>query len=471
MRTLLALLALSHIAAAAEAVKPHPVNPHYFLFRGKPLIIVSSAEHYGAVLNLDFDWKKYLDTMSGDGMNYVRIFSGAYVETPGDFNIERNSLAPPQSRFLAPWQRIDGKFDLSKFEPAYLNRLKEFVAAAGERGIIVELTLFCATYSDKQWSVSPFNAKNNVNSTGVTDYKKLHTKDNGNVLGFQEMMTRRIVHELNGFDNVIYEIQNEPWADRTVVAGIIHPYNQRRWPNTADIADEASLEWQQTVASWIRNEESVLPTRHTIAWNICNFRYPMRQMIPGTDTVNFHYAYPEAALWNYGLNVPIGYDETGFAGKADTTYRGEAWRFLLAGGGLFNHLDYSFSPGHETGDDSQEKSPGGGSPALRKQFRVLSEFLHAMPFLRMRPDQSCVLHAPGAVAQALSAHGEAYAIYLNGSGSVDLLLQLPAGRYTAQWVSPLDGSVLGSKQLDHRGGPVKIKSPEFTDDIALRIRK
>lgn len=26
----------------------HPDNPHYFLFRGKPLAIVSSGEHYEA---------------------------------------------------------------------------------------------------------------------------------------------------------------------------------------------------------------------------------------------------------------------------------------------------------------------------------------------------------------------------------------------------------------------------------------
>ena len=89
-------------AGAAEAVKPHPANPNYFVFRGKPMIIVSSAEHYGSVLNLDFDWKKYLDTMAGDGMNYVRIFSGSYREAPGDFGIERNTLAPAPGPFLAP---------------------------------------------------------------------------------------------------------------------------------------------------------------------------------------------------------------------------------------------------------------------------------------------------------------------------------------------------------------------------------
>src|SRR5437588_301642 len=38
---------------AAEPIKLHPDNPHYFLFRGKPAILIGSTEHYGAVLNLD----------------------------------------------------------------------------------------------------------------------------------------------------------------------------------------------------------------------------------------------------------------------------------------------------------------------------------------------------------------------------------------------------------------------------------
>ncbi len=471
MRTLLAFLFLLQAAGAAEAVRAHPANPNYFLFRGKPLIIVSSAEHYGAVLNLDFNWKKYLDTMAADGMNYARIFSGSYREVAGDFGIERNTLAPAAGRFVAPWVEKDGKFDLAQFNPAYFTRLKEFVAAAGERGMIVEMTLFCSTYSGKQWAVSPFHPDNNVNQTTVRDFKELNTKHNGNVLNFQEAMTRRIVRELNGFDNVIYEIQNEPWADRGVPVSAVNRYQPAKWPNSVDLADEASLEWQRTVAAWIRSEEAGLAGKHVVAWNVCNFLHSLKEVLAGADVVNFHYAYPEAALWNTGLRVPIGYDETGFAGRADATYRREAWRFLLAGGGAFNHLDYSFSVGHEDGRDVQEKSPGGGSVALRRQFRVVSEFLHGLPFLRMKADQTTVRHAPGVEWAAFSAAGEAYAVYLNGQGPAELTLQMGAGQYSMEWVSTRDGKVIEMKALAHRGGVVVVRSPAFTEDIALRIRR
>ncbi|MHC4330902.1 MAG: hypothetical protein ACYSWW_22580, partial [Planctomycetota bacterium] len=55
-------LMLVNTAAAQQAVKPiqlHPDNPHYFLWRGRPTVLITSGEHYGAVLNRAFDYEKY----------------------------------------------------------------------------------------------------------------------------------------------------------------------------------------------------------------------------------------------------------------------------------------------------------------------------------------------------------------------------------------------------------------------------
>ena len=60
----------------AQPIRLHPKNPHYFLFRGKAIALVTSGEHYGAVLNADVDYKKYLATIDSDGLNYTRIFGG-----------------------------------------------------------------------------------------------------------------------------------------------------------------------------------------------------------------------------------------------------------------------------------------------------------------------------------------------------------------------------------------------------------
>ncbi|MGQ9918566.1 MAG: hypothetical protein ACUVS7_14215 [Bryobacteraceae bacterium] len=457
------------VAGAAEPIRVHPANPHYLLWQGRPFLVVTSGEHYGAVLNGDFDWRRYLDTLAREGMNYTRLFTGAYRETPGDFGIERNTLAP--LRFVAPWAELGGKFDLGRWNPAYFERLKAFVSEAERLGIAVEVTLFCSTFGEKQWSVSPFHPANNRNATSVTDWKLLHTLQNGNALPIQEALVRKIVRELNPYSNVIFEIQNEPWADRTVTGEPINPYAPRRWPNTADCADESSLAWQERVAEWIRSEESGLRNRHLIAWNACNFRAPLRSILKGADIVNFHYAYPEAVWWNYEWNIPVSYDETGFLGTGDEAYRRQAWRFLLAGGGLFNHLDYSFSVGREDGTDRQSNSPGGGSPALRRQLRLLRDWMEKLPYLAMKPAPELVRHSPGAETVALQRPGDVYAVYFSGTGGSYVLMDVPAGTYRAEWMRPEDGSILAEARVHHGGGALRLATPAFDVDAALRLER
>jgi hypothetical protein len=480
MRPLIQLL-LCTVVASAAPIRLHPENPHYFLFRGKATALITSGEHYGAVLNSQFDYRKYLAALAADGLNYTRLFSGSYVEQPGAFGIARNDLAPATGQFLAPWARSaepgyhngGNKFDLDRWNDAYFGRLKSFVAAAGERGIVVEMTLFSSQYQETNWAVSAFNRANNVNAADSIDFHKVNTLDNGNILGYQERLVRKIVRELNGFDNVIYEIQNEPWSDRTVTVDFINPYLREPalsvYPNSIDLADAASVAWQARVASWITSEEAALPNQHLIAQNYCNFRYPVRELVPGVSIVNFHYAYPEAATLNYGLGKLLAYDETGFLGGEDAVYRKQAWNFMLAGGGTFDNLDYSFTVGREDGTDTGPNGPGGGSPALRRQLKVLSAFLHSLDLVSLRPDPQLVRSAPGVYTQALSSPGKQYAVYFSGAGPCRLELQLPVGSYIVEWIDTKTGATARREELDHAGGALTLSSPAFDQDIALRL--
>jgi hypothetical protein len=452
------------------------------LFRGKAMALITSGEHYGAVFNADFDYHRYLATLAADGLNYTRLFGGSYLEVPGkSFGILRNDLAPLVGRFIAPWARSGAagyagggnKFDLERWDAEYFRRYRDFLSEAAKREIIVEVTLFSSSYDERQWQVSALNAANNVNRTDVVEWKKVHTLENGNILAYQERYARKLVSEANGFDNVIFEIQNEPWSDQPALADVFNPYlrppGRDMYPNSIDLANELSLAWQSRVAEWITKEEAALPNRHLVAQNYCNFRLSVRKLLPGVEVVNFHYAYPEAVSLNYGLGKAISYDESGFLGREDDAYLRQAWNFMLAGGSAFDGLDYSFTPGHEDGTDLEPNGPGGGSPALRHQLRVLSEFLLGLPLTELRPDLSTVKHAGGVKAQVLSKSGRVWGIYLDGKDPGELTLELPAGQYAGTWVNVKTGSVEKRENFRHHGGEKVMQAPDFQNGIALRL--
>src|ERR1700730_14510463 len=92
--------------AGAEPIKLDPSNPHYYTFNGQPTILITSAEHYGAVVNLDFDYVAYLDALKAYGLNYTRIWPGAVLEMVGEF-VEGNPVGPRPRSLIVPWARSD----------------------------------------------------------------------------------------------------------------------------------------------------------------------------------------------------------------------------------------------------------------------------------------------------------------------------------------------------------------------------
>jgi arylsulfatase A-like enzyme len=480
------------ISPPAGALALHPRNPRYLLFRGQPVILVGSGEHYGAVVNRAFDYRRYLDTLATDGLNLTRLFVGTYYEKPGAFGIGTNTLAPATQDVIVPWARSDtpgaadggNTFDLARWDPAYFERLRDVVTEAGRRGIVVEVVLFSSYYSEG-WARSPLNGANNVNAVGAVPKEKANTLDNGNLLAEQERVVRRIVAELRDFDNVYYEIQNEPWADHEVASGVVHPAilpgdmspPGAFWKNRVDLASPDSLAWQARIAAVIRDEETRLGVRHLIAQNYGNHRYPVRDVDPGVSILNFHYAWPEAVTLNAGLGRVVSLDETGFANvndrvaapETDAVYRRQAWEFLMAGGGIYSMLDYSFTVGHEDGR-FVNTAPGGGSPALRRQLRVLKDFLHAFDIPALAPRPQLVVSSPGAFPHAIGTD-TAVGVYLWGDGRTVLTLDLPAGTWREEWIDTRSGKTRRATTLAHAGGPLELASPAYEADIALRLRR
>ena len=412
--------------AAMAPISLHPDNPRYFLWRGQPTVIITSGEHYGAVLNLDFDYRRYLDTLAKDKLNGTRLWAGAYAETGGNFGIADNTLNPAAGRFISPWARSDqpgyadggNKFDLTRWDEAFFKRLKDFVGYAAKKGIVVEVNLFCPMYEESMWSMCPMNRANNVNGLGaISRHDPLTLDKSGGLLAVQEAMVRQFAAELREFDNVTFEIVNEPYATNPPV-----PDDWQR--HLTDVLAAAMKDW---------------PQPFLISWNIANGSAKVMNPHPAVSFFNFHYATPpDAAAVNWNLNKPIGDNETGFRGTGDAVYRGEAWDFIIAGGALFNHLDYSFTVGHEDGTYQYPATqPGGGNPTLRRQFGILRDFIHGFDFVHMKPENSIIKGGvpTGGTSRALVAPGKAYAIYVRQAAAT--------GQFSVRWTGLIEAPLTG----------------------------
>lgn len=426
----------------------HPANPHYFSFRGKPAIPITSGEHYGAVLNLDFDYLRYLDELAARRLNHTRTFSGTYRELPSSFGITDNTLAPKPGRYLAPWARSDtpgyadegNKFDLTRWDEAYFRRLKDFITQAGRRGIVVEISLFCPLYDEELWQASPMNASNNVNNVGNSSRNDVLTLKHPDLVEVHKAVTRKFVTELNGFDNIYYEVCNEPW-----VGGV-------------------TTEWQDEIIATIVAAQALLPNKHLISLNLSGLN--IRNPNPAVSIFNYHH--PDSAepvSRNYALNKVIGDNETGFRGSGNFAYRTEAWDCILAGGALFSHLDYSFSTQHPAGTLQEYKSPGGGNAELRKQFRVLKDFIHGFDFIRMTPAPNlieAIEPAGSVVTQVLAESGKAYAIYARRRTEVD--------RVTVRWtgaVTPTQSGKFTFSTVSNDGVRLWVNDNPLIENVRL----
>ena len=463
------LVSLVAIAAAASAqpLRLLPENPHYFLYAGKPAVLITSGEHYGAVLNKAFDYRRYLDTLHADHLNLTRTFSGSYREVPGNFQISGNTLAPAPGEFIAPWRQRGDKFDLTKWDDAYFTRLKDFVAYASQRGVVVEFVLFCPLYEDSMWDVSPLNARNNLNGIGNVARTDVLALKDARLTEVEDAMVRKIVTELRDFDNVYYEICNEPYF-----GGV-------------------TLSWQEHISKVIAQTEANFPKKHLIDQNWANGSSVIDRPNPLVSLFTFHYSRPpESVAMNWKLNRAIGNNETGFDGNADATYRIQGWEFLMAGGALYNNLDYSFTVGHEDGTFTPPPAtPGGGSPALRRQLRHLRAFFDEIPFWRMRPAPDGTVRGPmDASVRALAEPGKVYAVYIGHArvlkdskrpfqvdataAAREVTLQLPPGSYRARWRDTRSGQDVKSENLkvSNPGREVRLTSPVYAEDVALVVR-
>src|SRR4051812_5661842 len=125
------------MADETGTLRLHPDNPRYFLYRGRPVVLITATEHYGAVINRNFDQVAYLDETAARRMTLSRCF--LLFRELEHFGLNPHSpCKPTPGEYVAPFARsgaefaVDGFpcFDLDRWNPEYFERLHSFLTEA-----------------------------------------------------------------------------------------------------------------------------------------------------------------------------------------------------------------------------------------------------------------------------------------------------------------------------------------------------
>lgn len=507
-------LLLVAVSLGAAPLSVDRTNPRCFRYGGRTIKILTSAEHYGAVLNTGFDYEAYLREMRRTGQNGTRVFTfyrelESSVPGPG----AANTLAPPHAAALLPWPRVAGhgkaadgldKFDLDRWHQPYFDRLRNYVRLAVAGSVICEIVLFCNPYKPDKYRLFPSSAGNNVNGVGggIEDPRDFMTLKDPTVVAFQERFVRKMAAELNEYDNVYFEICNEP---------NVHG-------NFTEAKEREVVAWIAHLARTLRRAEEGLSRRHLIAANAhYQVKLPDEPFLrhedrgyaenPDIDIINYHYLSSKAdargmefiltpqrragLIWRFlrqrdGFRKPVVFDETysGIVNGDPEQYavtRAEAWETLLSGAAGYSNLDWTFTPDDATGSG---RAPIGDGRRL--DGRRLRGWLQTFRRLLEGYDLEALAPAPGVFPREVPGYGYAassagqgrYILYLVDENlyllkpcarrALRLRITLPPGVYSARLFHPRDGATTALAPV-RSDGAATLDIPAFTEDAAVLL--
>lgn len=240
-------------------LRRHPDNPGYFTDDTGEAVWLTGSHTWATLQERrleetpEFDYEAYLDWMVGFGHNFLRLWTWEHP-TWMQFTDRRIRYYPTIYERTGPGEALDGepRFDLTRFNDAWLTRLRQRVELAGRKGIYVSVMFFQGFSVDKTggsphqtiaFRSHPYNQHNNVNGlngspefpdTGV----QIHTLQVPEVTAYQKAFVGKVLDTVGDMDHVLYEIANE--------------------------AHSGSVEWQHHLIDFVHEYESSRPKQHPV---------------------------------------------------------------------------------------------------------------------------------------------------------------------------------------------------------------
>jgi hypothetical protein len=408
-----------------------PSNPAYFQAAdGTPVILVGDYEGSptaatGVTTDPNYDYRLFFDTLKAHGFNLARlwIFYGLEAEWDSETYPDayhRYNIMPYLR--TGPGIANDGrlKYDLTKFNPLYFERLAAACAAARERGINLELILIDAWIFRVPliWRYHVFNAANNINGVDGDPHHTGQSSDpesgscslnNTKVLETEKALVAHIIDYVNQFDNIFFEMANENW------------YN---------------LDWELTMSRFVHTYEANKPKQHLVMpLDLPDHDYdaPSYDNNPRVDrsktwkTWDLPQLHARLMLAR-NLKQPLIYDTDGPETRDDPVVRRAFWTAFVSGANL-DYLDYSMQP--EDGGDER----GLRRMELRRMLAILAAFTRQVSPWDMHPQDGLVRSAE---AYVLDGPGRAV-VYIPRGGEVELNMAAMPGNFHVRWFNPRNG--------------------------------
>ncbi len=390
--------------ATKPAVQPLSfwnANPRYF-YKDAPLLLLGvssdNACHFNSTDNNTCNFSNYRQNLCDSfkkGLNKIRL----WVEIPGD-----SSDNHPYVKSGNQWILDVDNGTVTSKNTAYFQRLRQVVELAKQLNIYVEVTLFAPwaglDFPHGPWSPGYARSRSNTTLPGLASNQDFG-KVNNAMYAYQQQILKWTVEELWCFDNVYWEIANEP--------------------EDKEVSIQTVGDWQSALIDQVRTQENLykpygLQAFHLVAVNpfskvgATRFANDSRVAILGGHytTVDF----PAAAtldglvrdrgaislirnqgtfskIYEFnedkisGFTTPIKKSRNQFTRSrnlAGTTVlfgaaepaRAEGWEFMLGGGGSFDHYGYIYG-----------STPG---QAVRDQISLMGTILKsASVFSQMKP--------------------------------------------------------------------------------------
>jgi hypothetical protein len=453
-------------------------NPNYFAdASGTPLILCGSQTwntlqdwgNNGSIQPLDFD--AFVAFLKAHGHNFTLLW---YTELPKFSGLPVTATNPPDLTVSPhPWMRIgpgratDGglKFDLTKPNTAFFERLRTRVEALNRAGIYAGVYLFTAEFLLRFRSATdgyPFSGPNNIN--GIDDGYRGGPAETGlasvtmtapnAITDLQDVYVRKAVDTLNDLPNVLWIVSEE--------------------------APMKSTWWNSHVIALVRSYEREKPFQHPIGY--ATLESPTDSLLYNSDAdwvAPWAWTSPTTSCGTGqpACKININDSDHSYFGMWNDTpqkNRNYAWANFLTGNQVLfmdpylvyyprENRNLCLSPINGIGSkpDSRWENFRNNLGYLLRYSRKLN-LANALPRSDLCSTKYCLAQTPAAGAE--------YLVYAPAGGAFTIdLSAMPASRSLAvEWFNPATGQRTTQDPIP-AGLSSQPFTPPFTGDAVLYL--